>query len=201
MADQLSMNPRDEELLSEITLLTDLIIAANDADGRVDSDAIDRILGIPPPPSARAPIAAPFVPHQRADPHGSTPGSRRERARAVTREAAFHRRAVHVHESAVAKFTELGHLERAEAARSRLRDARKLLHQALQQEGERWHQGYAAMGNGSGPDAIGHAVAGGSPASVCGLEVSAMVGVSQDFSSLPAEQQCPECSAAIAIGR
>jgi len=48
----------------------------------------------------------------------------------------MHRRAVEVHENAVARLTELGQLTRAEAARTHVKHARKLLHQAQEQQGE-----------------------------------------------------------------
>jgi len=72
-------------------------------------------------------------PTRARDPH---PGPRERVTRALAREVAAHRRAVEAHESAVARFTELGQLERAEAARTRLQHARKLLYQALEQQGK-----------------------------------------------------------------
>jgi hypothetical protein len=97
----------------------------------------------------------------------------------------------------VAKFTEVGQVERAEAARRRLQHARKMLHEALDQGRELLQQGYAALGLGSGPAHIAHACADGYPASVCGLDAASMVGIAEDFTAIPAERQCPACAAAI----
>jgi hypothetical protein len=47
MSDQLSMDLHDEELLVEIRLLTDLMIAANQADGRMAMDSVDLVLDVP----------------------------------------------------------------------------------------------------------------------------------------------------------
>ena len=194
MTDPLSVHPHDEDLLAEIRLLTDLMIAANDADVRVDPDTIDLILRRPP--LASAPIWAPFVPHQRTGRLRRTPDPGGKRARVLAREVAIHHRAIEIHQMAMARFTQLGQYERAELVRRRLRHARKLLHQARQQQ-EELLQGYAALGNNTGPDAVGHAVADGSAVSVCGLDLAPMIGVGQDFSSLPAERQCRECAAAV----
>jgi hypothetical protein len=68
MTDPLSMNPHDEELLVEIELLTELMIAANETDGRVDADTIDLILT--DCPQVEKPISKPTAPHQRAGPPG-----------------------------------------------------------------------------------------------------------------------------------
>jgi hypothetical protein len=65
MTDPLSLATHDEELLAEITLLTELMLAANEAaDGRVPPDILDRILR--QSPSAREPVDAPLVPQQRS---------------------------------------------------------------------------------------------------------------------------------------
>jgi len=198
MTNALSAHPHDEELLAEIRLLTDLMIAANDADDRVDPDTIDLILRRPA--LASAPIWAPFVPHQRTGRLRRTPDPGGKRARALAREIAIHRRTIEIQQIAMTRFTQLGQYERTELVRRRLKHARKLLHQALQQQ-EELLQGYAAMGHSSAPDASGHAVADGSAESVCGLDLAPMMGVGQDFSSLPAERQCRECAAAVTHGQ
>lgn len=126
MADNLSESPQDEDLLFEIMLLGDLMIAANEeADGRVPPNVVDSILR-----DTRERTSTPWVPSQ---PMAGAWEDRDagQRTRALQREIAMHRRAVEVHASAVARFTELGQLERAEGARMRLERARKLLHQAL----------------------------------------------------------------------
>jgi hypothetical protein len=69
MTDPLSMNPQDEEVRCEITLLTDLMIAANDAAGQVDPDAIDRILRSRTLAGDQDP--APFAPRQRTGSAGA----------------------------------------------------------------------------------------------------------------------------------
>jgi hypothetical protein len=151
MTDPLSLNPKDEELLSEIVLLTDLMIAANEADGRVPPDTLDVILSDGHP--AREPRALLSVPRQRTS--RGADGRRDPRSR-------------------------------------RLR--------APNQDRAPSDGRFAAMGIRSGPDVVGHAVADGSPVSVCGMEVLIMVGVADDFSSLPADRQCTHCSA-LADGR
>lgn len=123
--------------------------------------------------------------------------SRERRARAIAREIAAHERAIGTHEKAVAKFTAAGHVERAEAARTRLRHTQKLLRQAREQGRELLQEGYAAMRLGSGPDEMVHAVGGGRPVSMCGLEAGNMVGVAEHFSSIRPERRCFECVAAI----
>jgi len=78
MADRLSTNPKDEDLLAEITLLTELMIAANDTDGLVDPDVVDRILSGHPTDRGQPPT--PSVPRQRSGspvaPVTSAPGER-----------------------------------------------------------------------------------------------------------------------------
>jgi hypothetical protein len=75
MTDQWNLSPRDEELLIEITLLTDLMIAANEANGRVDPDALDVILG--GPPSDGAPVSTPLMaPQWTGHPGDSRPARR-----------------------------------------------------------------------------------------------------------------------------
>ena len=181
MTDPLSMLPHDEELLAEITLLTDLMIAANAADVRVDPNAIDLILRRPP--LAGAPIWAPVVSHQRTRRLRRTPDPGGQRARALAREIAILHRAIEIHQIEMARFTQLGRYDRADLVSRRLKHVRELLHQALlQQQEELLHQDDAAMGNGFGPDAVGHAVADGSTVSVCGLDLAPMMDVGQDFS-------------------
>ena len=198
MTDPLSVHPQDEELLAEIGLLSDLMIAANDADGRVDRDIIDFILRRPPLISV--PVSTSLVPLQRTALPERTRDAQGKRARAVAREIAIQRRAIGISQTAVARFTHLGQYERAEVVRRRLKHAHTLLQLALQQREGLLHQDYAAMGDGRGPNAFGHAVAEGSRLSVCGLAVSAMMGVAEDFSLLPAERQCPACGVAITNG-
>jgi hypothetical protein len=86
MTDPLSMNPKDEELLSEIVLLTDLMIAANEADGRVPPDTLDLILA--GTPLAREPAALPSVPRQRTGWPTDGRDPRGKRARALQRDLA-----------------------------------------------------------------------------------------------------------------
>jgi len=45
--DPLQVPLEDEPLVEEITLLTDLIVAATEADGPLDQGAIDQALGLP----------------------------------------------------------------------------------------------------------------------------------------------------------
>ena len=46
MDDQLNVPLEDVELLAEVELTTNLIIAASEADGRLTDEEIDRILGV-----------------------------------------------------------------------------------------------------------------------------------------------------------
>jgi hypothetical protein len=54
---------------------------------------------------------------------------------------------------------------------------------------------YAAMGPArDGTHALAHAVADDYPETLCGLEVSDMCGVAEDFAALSASQRCPDCA-------
>jgi len=46
--DQFDVTLEDSDLLGEVELTTNLIIAASEADGRLTDDEIDRILGVSP---------------------------------------------------------------------------------------------------------------------------------------------------------
>ena len=48
MDDQLNVPLEDAELLAEVELTTNLIIAASEADDHLSSDEIDEILGVQP---------------------------------------------------------------------------------------------------------------------------------------------------------
>lgn len=50
MYDQFDVTLEDVDLLGEVELTTNLIIAASEADGPLSSDEIDRILGVTPQP-------------------------------------------------------------------------------------------------------------------------------------------------------
>ena len=57
MHDQLDVTLEDHDLLGEVELTTNLIIAASEADEMLSAHEIDRILGIAPEgPHARRPI-------------------------------------------------------------------------------------------------------------------------------------------------
>jgi hypothetical protein len=47
--DQFDVDMEDGELLEEVELTTDLIVAASETDGRLPQDRIDEILGVPIP--------------------------------------------------------------------------------------------------------------------------------------------------------
>ena len=49
MYDQFDVSLEDGELLREVELTTNLIIAASEADGRLSTEEIDEILGVVPP--------------------------------------------------------------------------------------------------------------------------------------------------------
>ena len=55
MYDQFDVSLEDVDLLGEVELTTNLIIAASEADERLAIDEIDRILGIVPVPDAPRP--------------------------------------------------------------------------------------------------------------------------------------------------
>ena len=48
MHDQFDISLEDSDLLTEVEMTTNLIIAASEADGRLSQEEIDRILGIVP---------------------------------------------------------------------------------------------------------------------------------------------------------
>ncbi len=50
MYDQFDVTLEDVDLLGEVELTTNLIIAATEADDRLSADEIDRILGVSPHP-------------------------------------------------------------------------------------------------------------------------------------------------------
>ena len=52
MDDQLNVPLEDSELLAEVELTTNLIIAASETDDHLTPDEIDEILGVVPPRSA-----------------------------------------------------------------------------------------------------------------------------------------------------
>ncbi|CUR55398.1 conserved hypothetical protein [metagenome] len=56
MHDQFDISLEDSDLLTEVELTTNLIIAASESDGPLSEDEIDEILGIQPvPPAPRSP--------------------------------------------------------------------------------------------------------------------------------------------------
>jgi hypothetical protein len=56
MDDQLNVPLEDSELLAEVELTTNLIIAASEADATLDQDEVDRLLG----------VEAPSIPQQKS---------------------------------------------------------------------------------------------------------------------------------------
>ena len=52
MHDQFDVTLEDDELLAEVELTTNLIIAASESDGPLTQEQIDAILGLAPPPPA-----------------------------------------------------------------------------------------------------------------------------------------------------
>jgi hypothetical protein len=50
--DQLNVPLEDSELLAEVELTTNLIIAASEAESRLDQDEVDRLLGVEHRPDA-----------------------------------------------------------------------------------------------------------------------------------------------------
>lgn len=48
LRDQFDVTLEDDELLHEVELTTNLIIAASESDGRLSTEEIDRILGVDP---------------------------------------------------------------------------------------------------------------------------------------------------------
>ena len=55
MYDQFDVTLEDVDLLGEVELTTNLIIAASEADGPLSTDEIDRILGVDPHPTRTPP--------------------------------------------------------------------------------------------------------------------------------------------------
>jgi len=56
MHDQFDISLEDSDLLTEVELTTNLIIAASESEGPLSLDEIDRILGVPvKPPAPRTP--------------------------------------------------------------------------------------------------------------------------------------------------
>ena len=73
MGDQLNVPLEDAELLAEVELTTNLIIAASEAGGTLPQDEIDRLLGVVPVGSGPAGVAeedeprdGPAIPLQKA---------------------------------------------------------------------------------------------------------------------------------------
>ncbi len=58
MYDQFDVTLEDVDLLGEVELTTNLIIAASEADGPLSTDEIDRILGVEPEPEPEPDDAA-----------------------------------------------------------------------------------------------------------------------------------------------
>jgi hypothetical protein len=54
MADQFDVTLEDAELLREVELTTNLIVAASEADEHLSVEEIDRILGVDPRPDTRS---------------------------------------------------------------------------------------------------------------------------------------------------
>ena len=52
--DQFDISLEDSDLLGEVELTTNLIIAASESDEHLSVDEIDRILGVVPPPRSEA---------------------------------------------------------------------------------------------------------------------------------------------------
>lgn len=50
MDDQLNVPLEDVELLAEVELTTNLIIAASESEASLDQDEVDRLLGVEPAP-------------------------------------------------------------------------------------------------------------------------------------------------------
>ena len=52
--DQFDISLEDSDLLGEVELTTNLIIAASESDDHLSLDEIDKILGVVPPPRSEA---------------------------------------------------------------------------------------------------------------------------------------------------
>ena len=75
MDDQLNVPLEDAELLAEVELTTNLIIAASEADAALPQDEVDRLLG--PRGRARRPARHPGPAHpQRSEPAAQLPRAR-----------------------------------------------------------------------------------------------------------------------------
>lgn len=55
MHDQFDVSLEDDDLMGEVELTTNLMIAASEADSRLSEAEIDRLLGIVPLPRPRTP--------------------------------------------------------------------------------------------------------------------------------------------------
>ena len=62
MDDQLNVPLEDSELLAEVELTTNLIIAASEADAPLPQDEVDRLLGLDADPETRRTIPSQQVP-------------------------------------------------------------------------------------------------------------------------------------------
>ncbi|GAB3855423.1 hypothetical protein GCM10028801_11030 [Nocardioides maradonensis] len=67
MDDQFEVELDDDDLLSEVELTTNLIIAATASDSRLSWDEIDRILGVVPRPLPPQQLANSNGPESRSD--------------------------------------------------------------------------------------------------------------------------------------
>lgn len=174
LTQRLGRTPRPSELSWHMRIPLDEVIeaVAEHREPRTHTDWPDE------PPGPPAPVV-------------DEPTPRELVARALASEADTHRRAIECHETAVANLSGAGDFEGAEAARVRLANARKRLNECLEQERLLLRPGYAAMA--ADPREIAHAVAVGRSVSACGLQVAHMVGVAEDFTSLPPSRRCVDC--------
>jgi hypothetical protein len=69
MADQLDVPLEDSELLAEVVLTTNLIIAASEAEARLPQSIIDDLLGLELGAVTRSPEAVTQFPAQKNAPH------------------------------------------------------------------------------------------------------------------------------------
>ena len=63
MDDQLNVPLEDAELLAEVELTTNLIIAASEADATMSQAEVDRLLGVETPDDSQQPIPAQHARH------------------------------------------------------------------------------------------------------------------------------------------
>ena len=63
MDDQLNVPLEDAELLAEVELTTNLIIAASEADATMSQAEVDRLLGVEAPDDSQQPIPAQHARH------------------------------------------------------------------------------------------------------------------------------------------